>query len=72
MREVLTPGEKTLLQGEHAQAVRSIRRRLQDLVTSEYRLAVEQLTGRTVTAFIGGYSADANMAAEVLILDSPL
>lgn len=72
MRQVLTPGERTLLEGQHTQTLRSIRSRLQELMEGEYRTAVEQLTGRKVTAFIGGNSADADMASEVFILDSPL
>ena len=39
---------------------------------AEFNGAVEQLTGRSVVAFISGNHVDPDMAAEVFVLDAEL
>jgi uncharacterized protein YbcI len=72
MHDVLTPAEKSLMQTGHTDAVHHIRRLFQETMESDFREAVERLTGREVLAFISGNHLDPDIAAEMFILDAPL
>jgi len=72
MHDVLTPAEKTLTRTNQAEAVARIRHLFQETMESDFREAVERLTGRKVLAFMSGNHADPDIAAEVFILDAPL
>ena len=72
MYDVLTPAEKTLTRNNQTDAVDHIRHLFQETMESDFREAVERLTGRKVLAFISGNNLDPDIAAEVFILDTPL
>jgi uncharacterized protein YbcI len=72
MHEVLTPAEKSLTRANQTEAVGHIRHLFQQAMETDFRDAVERLTGRTVLAFISGNHIDPDIAAELFILDSPL
>lgn len=72
MHGVLSPAEKILGQnGQHA-SVLDWRGTLQTTVETDFREAVQRLTGRTVIAFISANHLDPDVAAEMFILDAPL
>lgn len=72
MYEVLTPAERSLARHGHNEAVGRIRHLFQETMESDFRAAVERLTGRRVTGFISGNQLDPDVAAELFILDRPL
>ena len=72
MHEVLTPAEKSLTRTDQSDAVTHIRHLFQETMETDFRAAVERLTGRNVVAFISGNHIDPDIAAEVFILDAPL
>ncbi|HVW17987.1 MAG TPA: Na-translocating system protein MpsC family protein [Solirubrobacteraceae bacterium] len=72
MYEVLTPAERTLTRTGRTDAVNSMRHLFQETMESDFRDAVERLTGRKVVAFISGNYLDPDIAAEMFILDKPL
>ena len=50
--EVLTHAEKSLTRADQAEAVNHIRQLFQETVATEFREAVQRLTGRRALAFI--------------------
>ena len=71
MQEVLTEAEKSLTQADQVDAVSHIRQLFQQTMESDFREAVERLTGRKVLAFISGNHIDPDIAAELFILNGP-
>ena len=71
MQEVLTEAEKSLTQTDQVDAVSHIRQLFQQTMESDFREAVERLTGRKVLAFISGNHIDPDIAAELFILNGP-
>ena len=72
MQDVMTRAELTLAETGNADAVTHMRHLFQETMQTEFNDAVEQLTGRTVIAFISGNHVDPDMAAEVFVLDAEL
>jgi uncharacterized protein YbcI len=72
MHDVLTPVEKSLTRNHQSAAVDHIRHLFQETMESDFREAVERLTGRKVLAFISGNHVDPDIAAELFILDGSL
>jgi uncharacterized protein YbcI len=72
MYEVLTPAEQALARHQHRHAVNNIRHLFQTTMETDFREAVERLTGRQVVAFISGNQFDPDMAAELFVLDEPI
>ena len=72
MHDVLTPAERTLAAGPKAEAVTIMRHLFQEAMETDYRAAVERITGRKVLVFISGNNLAPDVAAELFILDSPL
>ena len=65
----LTPAEHRMVQlGEH-QRVRDIRTFFQHASEPEFVEAVEQITGRSVRAFVSGTDTQHDVSAEVFYLD---
>jgi uncharacterized protein YbcI len=65
----LTPPERTLLGlGEH-QRVRKMRMLLQHACERDFTDAVEQITGRTVRAFVSGVDTNNDVSSEVFYLE---
>ena len=71
MHEVLTHAEKSLTETGQVDAVNHIRHLFQETMATDFREAVERLTGRKVIAFISGHHIDPDVAAEIFILDGP-
>lgn len=72
MQDVMTPAEKTLARTGNGPAVTSMRHLFQETMQSDFRLAVERLTGAKVVAFISGNHIEPDMAAELFIMDTAL
>jgi uncharacterized protein YbcI len=65
----LTPAERNMLDlGEH-QRVREIRMFFQHASEAEFSGTVEQITGRTVRAFVSGMDTEQDVSAEVFYLE---
>ena len=65
-----TPAERNLAKmGEH-QRLRDVRMFFQYATESEFRGAVEDITGRKVRAFVSGMDAEQDVATEVFYLES--
>ena len=71
LHDVLTQAEKSLTQAHHSDAVTNMRHLFQSTMETDFRAAVERLTGRKVLAFISGNYLDPDIAAELFILDGP-
>ena len=69
MRDGLTTVEKTLLEQGRGDAVREMRAAFQDAVSDRFTGAVEELTGRTVLAFMSQAHVAPDLAIEVFFLD---
>jgi len=72
MHDVLTHAERTLSRAERHDEIRSLRRLLGETMGTEFRAAVERLTGRRVLALISGNEIEPDVAAELFILDGPI
>ncbi len=72
MYEVLTPAEASLATMHRRDAVANIRHLFQQVMEKDFREAVEELTGRSVIAFISGNNVAPDVATELFILDGPL
>lgn len=72
MHDVMTRAERALAETGNATAVTNMRHLFQETMQAEFKGAVEQLTGRSVVAFISGNHVDPDMAAEVFVLDAEL
>jgi uncharacterized protein YbcI len=72
MHDVLTHAERTLIEHNHDDTVSQMRNRFRETMREDLRAAIEQLTGRKVTAFISGNHVEPDVAAELFILDEPL
>jgi uncharacterized protein YbcI len=65
----LTPAERNMLDlGEH-QRVREIRMFFQHASDAEFTGMVEEITGRTVWAFVSGMDTDKDVSTEVFYLE---
>jgi len=69
---VLTHAERTLNETNQGEAVNQMRHLFQETMETDFKDAVERLTGRTVAAFVSGNNLDPDVAAEVFILDQPV
>ena len=72
MHDVLTQAERALSRSDNGDAVRQVREMFQRVMESDFREAVERLTGRNVVAFISGNQIEPDIAAELFVLDEPL
>ena len=64
----LTPGERYLADENRGEQVLDMRRAYQDAMRTDCIAAIEDLTNRTVTAFMSANHIDPDLAAEVFIL----
>jgi uncharacterized protein YbcI len=72
LRDTITTAERTLLEEDQDQAVRSLRRLFQGVVRDQAIEAVERLTGHKVLAFLSDHAVDPDYAVEVFILEPGL
>ena len=73
LQNTLTPGERYLADNQRAEQVLDMRRAYQDAMRTDCIASIEDLTGRTVQAFMSANHIDPDLAAEVFILkpDTP-
>ena len=69
LRDGLTPVERTLRDEGQGEFVREMRVRFQDAVEDQMRGMVEELTGRSVVAFLSQATVDPEVTIEVFFLD---
>ena len=72
LRDTMTTAERTLLEEDQDQAVRSLRRLFQGVVRDQAIEAVERLTGRKVLAFLSDHAVDPDYAVEVFVMEPGL
>jgi uncharacterized protein YbcI len=68
LQNALTPGERFLADDDRGEQVLDMRRAYQDAISTNAIVAIEDLTGRNVTAFMSANHIDPDLAAEVFIL----
>jgi uncharacterized protein YbcI len=68
LQNTLTPGERFLADDDRDEQVLDMRRAYQDAISTNAIVAIEDLTGRNVTAFMSANHIDPDLAAEVFIL----
>jgi uncharacterized protein YbcI len=68
----LTPLEKTLMESGAPGRVVDMRHDFQRVMTDRYKETIEQLTGRTVVAFLSQAHVEPDITMEVFFLDPPL
>jgi uncharacterized protein YbcI len=65
----LTPVERTMLQMGEEQRLRDIRTMFQHATESQFRAAVEEITGRRVIGFMSGIDVRNDLSSEVFTLE---
>ena len=68
LQNSLTSGERYLADHDRTEQVLDMRRAYQDSMSTDCVAAIEDLTGRTVQAFMSANHIDPDLAAEVFIL----
>ena len=68
LQNSLTTGERYLAGNDHAEQVLAMRRAYQAAIRANCVDAIEQLTNRTVIAFMSANHIDPDLAAEVFVL----
>jgi uncharacterized protein YbcI len=68
LQNSLTSGERYLADSDRSEQVLEMRRAYQAAMRSDCIAAVEDLTGRTVAAFMSANHIDPDLAAEVFVL----
>jgi uncharacterized protein YbcI len=69
LQNSLTSGEQFLVDRDHAEQVLETRRAYQAAMRTDCIVAVEALTGRTVTAFMSANHIEPDVAAEIFVLE---
>lgn len=69
LQNTLTPGERYLADSDRAAQVIEMRRAYQEAMSAACVTAVEELTGRTVLAFMSANHINPDLAAEVFVLE---
>jgi uncharacterized protein YbcI len=69
LEKTLTPVEHTLTTIGEQQRLRDMRMLFQYAAEEEFRAAIEQITGREVTAFVSGIDVVADVASELFTLE---
>ena len=68
LQNALTRGERYLTESDRSEQVHAMRRAYQEAMRSDCTAAIEDLTGRTVIAFMSANHLDPDLAAEVFVL----
>jgi uncharacterized protein YbcI len=69
LEDLYTPVERTLLDAGEVEAVREMRLAFQRTMESEFRGAVEEITGRKVRAFLSQVTFEPDISVEVFVLE---
>jgi uncharacterized protein YbcI len=70
MEDVMTPEEHSLVAGGKAETVRQVRSALQRTMKGDLVRAIEELTGRSVVAFMSDSQLEPDFVSEVFVLDA--
>lgn len=68
LHDIYTPVERTLIESGDWQTVKDTRQAFQMAMQAQFTAAVEEITGRTVIAFMSQVHQDPDTAAEVFVL----
>jgi len=68
----MTPLEKTLLESGDPDRIVALRHEFQRVMTARYKQTIEELTGRTVVAFLSQAHVEPDITMETFFLDRPL
>lgn len=69
LQNTLTAGERYLAGSDRKEQVLGTRRAYQEAMSADCIAEVEQLTGRTVRAFMSANHIDPDLAAEIFVLE---
>ena len=69
LRDVLTTAERTLIEVDRAETVRSVRTTFQFTMEATFRAAIERLTGRRVLSFMSQVDPQNGLGVEVFVLE---
>jgi uncharacterized protein YbcI len=69
LEDLYTPVERTLLDGGEMEAVRETRLAFQRVMKKPFVAAVEEITGRTVRAFLSQVTFDPDISVEMFVLE---
>ena len=69
LRDTLTKGERSLVSDGRSDLVMSMRKAYQDTMRGELVQAVEEISGRTVIAFLSDNHIDPDIAIESFVLE---
>jgi uncharacterized protein YbcI len=69
LRDVLTTAERTLIEVDKAETVRSVRTTFQFTMEATFRAAIERLTGRRVKSFMSQVDPQNGLGVEVFVLE---
>ena len=67
-----TPLEKTMMDSGQPKRVVAMREEFQQMMARRYTVAIEELTGRKVQAFLSQAHIDPDITLEVFFIDRPL
>jgi uncharacterized protein YbcI len=67
-----TPLEKTIMDSGQPERVVTMRQDFQQMMTKRFTDTIEELTGRTVTAFLSQANVDPDITIEIFFMDRPL
>ena len=68
LEDLLTTGERNLVEHGERETVLYTRRAFQDMIETDAVQVVQEITGRTVTAFMSMNHIDPDLAVEVFVL----
>ena len=69
LEDIYTPVERTLIEDGQQEGVKQTRQLFQMAMRERFTKAVEEITGRKVTAFMSQVHFDPDMAAEIFVLE---
>jgi uncharacterized protein YbcI len=72
LRDTLTKGERSLVRDGLADMVLATRKAYQGTMREDLVAAVEEITGRTVSAFLSDNHIDPDLAVEMFVLEQEL
>ncbi len=70
LQDTLTKGEMTLVERDRAEVVLATRKTFQEVMGDELVAGIEEITGRTVRAFLSANHVEPDIAVETFILHS--
>ena len=69
LEDIYTPVERTFIDGGAADEVKHTRQTFQTMMRPQFSAAVEEITGRTVIAFMSQVHFEPDLAAEIFVLE---